>query len=178
MNSILLKAFLFIACATFSYPIFAAQSETFQVSATIDTGCLINGALTGESNTQIGTIGELNFGEHSAIYAAEVEGSITYNGGLTLSCTPGIAMNIKIDGGLNASVGVRKLKHTEKSSTVDYLLFEDAEHSQVLDIDTPYSVGNNEDPDNIQVPIWAKAILNGNEIAGIYTDTLTLTLEW
>lgn len=87
MNSILLKAFLFTACATFSYPIFAAQSETFQVSATIDTGCLINGALTEESNTQIGTIGELNFGEHSAIYAAEVEGSITYNGGLTLSCT-------------------------------------------------------------------------------------------
>ncbi|MFH0233033.1 hypothetical protein ACGRPC_05925 [Vibrio diabolicus] len=68
MNSILLKAFLFTACATFSYPIFAAQSETFQVSATIDTGCLINGALTEESNTQIGTIGELNFGEHSAIY--------------------------------------------------------------------------------------------------------------
>ena len=65
MNSILLKAFLFTACATFSYPIFAAQSETFQVSATIDTGCLINGALTEESNTQIGTIGELNFGEQN-----------------------------------------------------------------------------------------------------------------
>ncbi|TOO91580.1 protein CsuB, partial [Vibrio parahaemolyticus] len=50
--------------------------------------------------------------------------------------------------------------------------------TQVLDIDTRYSVDTTQDPDNIQFPIWAKAIINGNEIAGIYMDTLTLTLEW
>ncbi|MCG0024750.1 spore coat U domain-containing protein, partial [Vibrio parahaemolyticus] len=68
--------------------------------------------------------------------------------------------------------------YSEEITTVDYFLFQDLDYTQVLDIDTRYSVDTTQDPDNIQFPIWAKAIINGNEIAGIYMDTLTLTLEW
>ncbi|MCG0026627.1 spore coat U domain-containing protein, partial [Vibrio parahaemolyticus] len=94
-----------------SSTVLADVTETFQVSATVDTGCLINGAVQEESATQAGQIGTLDFGEHSSVYATEVQGSVTYSSSLTLSCTPGIAMNVSLNGGLNSSDGVRKLKH-------------------------------------------------------------------
>ncbi|MCV5737284.1 spore coat U domain-containing protein, partial [Escherichia coli] len=85
-----------------------------------------------------------------SVYAAEVQGSVTYSSSLTLSCTPGIAMNVSLNGGLSSSDGVRKLKHSEGVTTVDYFLFQDLDYTQVLDIDTRYSVDTTQDPDNIQ----------------------------
>ncbi|MCG6444338.1 Csu type fimbrial protein [Vibrio parahaemolyticus] len=176
--TLVVRGFSLVVMSCCSSTVLADVTETFQVSATVDTGCLINGAVQEESATQVGQIGTLDFGEHSSVYAAEVQGSVTYSSSLTLSCTPGIAMNVSLNGGLNSSDGVRKLKHSEEVTTVDYFLFQDLDYTQVLDIDTRYSVDTTQDPDNIQFPIWAKAIINGNEMAGIYMDTLTLTLEW
>ncbi|EGR0266879.1 Csu type fimbrial protein [Vibrio alginolyticus] len=176
--TLVVRGFSLVAMSLCSLTVLADATQTFQVSATVDTGCLINGAVQEESATQAGQIGTLDFGEHSSVYATEVQGSITYSSSLTLSCTPGITMNVSVNGGMNESDGVRKLKHSEEATTVDYFLFQDLNYTQVLDIDTQYSVDTDQDPDNIQFPIWAKATINGNEVAGIYMDTLTLTLEW
>ncbi|WP_242551953.1 Csu type fimbrial protein [Photobacterium ganghwense] len=166
-----------IALFVFSAPMVTASSDSFKVTATIDTGCLVNGSVSGSSTT-VGQMGALDFGRVATLSATQLESTVTYNSSLMLSCTPGVAMNVALNGGLYQEDGLRQMKHVSEDAKVTYLLFQDLARTTIFDIDVLYPVNTTDSPNDIQVPIWGLATITGNETTGFYSDTFTLTLEW
>ncbi|WJK29780.1 hypothetical protein QSJ11_19050 [Vibrio parahaemolyticus] len=59
--TLVVRGFSLVVMSWCSSTVLADVTETFQVSATVDTGCLINGAVQEESATQVGQIGNVGF---------------------------------------------------------------------------------------------------------------------
>jgi spore coat protein U-like protein len=144
----------------------AATSQSFQVSATVTAGCLVTG---GVSN-----YGSLNFGSRSALSTSTVQVSLT--GGVQLQCTPGVTLNMSVDGGQYNSSG-RHLQLTTGSNRVAYQLFRDAAFSQSLGIGQSVAVAYS-DANNISLPIYGQVLLPGNQPGGTYSDVLQVQLSW
>ncbi|MHC8338908.1 Csu type fimbrial protein [Pseudomonas sp. HLT2-19-2] len=144
----------------------AVTSQTFQVSATITPGCLVVG---GGSN-----YGSLTFGTYSALSTSSV--AVPLNGSVTLQCTPGVTLNMSVDGGLYNSSG-RHLQLNSGSAQVAYQLFQDAALSQSLGISQSVSVAYS-NANNITLPIYGQVQLPGNQPGGTYSDVLQVQLSW
>ncbi|UII69472.1 spore coat U domain-containing protein [Pseudomonas sp. HN11] len=147
-------------------PLSAVTSQSFQVSATITPGCLIVG---GGSN-----YGALTYGSYSALATNTVTAALT--GGVTLQCTPGVTLSMSVDGGLHSGTG-RNLQLNSGSARVAYQLFRDAAFSQSLGIGQSVNVAYS-DANNINLPIYGRVQLPGNQPGGTYSDTLQVQLTW
>ncbi|WP_277963234.1 Csu type fimbrial protein [Pseudomonas sp. RIT-To-2] len=148
-----------------AWPLDAATSSSFQVSATVSTGCLVVG---GGSN-----YGTLNFGSWSALATGTATAAVPGTG-VTLQCTPGVTLNMKVDGGQNAGTS-RNLK--AGSALLAYQLYRDAAYSQSLGISQSVTVAY-ADSTNISLPIYGRLSLPGNLPAGSYSDVLQVELSW
>ncbi|MCP2052330.1 UNVERIFIED_ORG: spore coat protein U-like protein [Pseudomonas fluorescens] len=144
----------------------AVTSQSFQVSATITPGCLVVG---GGSN-----YGSLAFGTYSAL--ATSTASVALAGGVTLQCTPGVALSMSVDGGLHNNSG-RRMQLNSGNAQVAYQLFRDAAFSQSLGISQSVSVAYS-NANNITLPIYGRVQLPGNQPGGTYSDTLQVQLSW
>jgi len=144
----------------------AITSQSFQVSATIAAGCLVVG---GVSN-----YGSLVFGSYSSLSTNTV--SVALSGGVTLQCTPGVTLNMSVDGGLHNSSG-RHMQLNSGSAQVAYQLFRDAALSQSLGISQSVSVAYS-NANNITLPIYGQVQLPGNQPGGTYSDVLQVQLSW
>lgn len=155
-------------CGLLSWPVLAATTSTFQVNAQIAAGCLVLGGVS--------SYGTLNFGTYSALSTAAVTTSL---GGTTVTfqCTPGVAMSMSVDGGLNTAAGTRNLKRTTGTQLVAYQLYRDAAFSQSLGVGQSAAVSYS-DPTLIKLPVYARAQLSGSVPAGTYTDVLQVTVTW
>ena len=76
----------------------ASPTDTFIVSATITPGGLVNQEIP-SNGVQLGIIGSLAFGAASALSQETRSASLVTSGSFTLSCTPGISLTLRIDGG-------------------------------------------------------------------------------
>lgn len=148
-------------------PLDAALSSTFLVNATIQQGCLVVGGVT--------TYGNLAFGSFSALSNAAVTAQLSGTT-VTLQCTPGVTLTMKVGGGQNNN-GSRNLKRSTSADLVVYQLFSDAGFSQTLGIDQTVNVSYS-DPTTIKLPVYARAQLTGALPAGSYSDVLQVTLTW
>ncbi|HWD33029.1 spore coat U domain-containing protein [Pseudomonas caricapapayae] len=149
-------------------PLSAALSSTFQVSAQVVAGCLVVG---GVSN-----YGNLDFGSYSALASGPVGTSLS-GASVTLQCTPGVTLSMRIGAGQNTSSGSRNLKRSTGSQLVAYQLFRDAGFSQSLGIDQTVTVTYS-DANSIKLPVYARAQLTGSVPAGNYTDVVQVVLTW
>ncbi len=147
------------------WPLDAATTSIFQVNATVSSGCLVVG---GGSH-----YGTLNFGSWSALSTSTASAALPGNG-VTLQCTPGVTLNMKVDGGQNSGAS-RNLK--AGSALVAYQLFRDAGYSQSLGIGQTVTVAYS-DSTNISLPIYGRLSLPGNVPAGSYSDVLQVELSW
>ncbi|MGL6243685.1 Csu type fimbrial protein [Pseudomonas sp.] len=160
-------AALFLLCAgSLPMPLAAVTSQSFQVSATITAGCLVVG---GVSN-----YGSLDFGSQSALATGTVQ--VALSAGVQLQCTPGVTMNMSVDGGQYNSSG-RHMQLTTGSNRVAYQLFRDAAFSQSLGIGQRVAVAY-ADANNISLPIYGRVQLPGNQPGGTYSDVLQVQLSW
>ena len=147
-------------------PLAAVTSQSFQVSATVTAGCLVVG---GVSN-----YGNLGFGSLSALSTSTVR--VALSGGVQLQCTPGVTLNMTVDGGQYNSSG-RHLQLNSGSARVAYQLFRDAAYSQSLGIGQSVAVAYS-DANNISLPIYGQVQLPGNQPGGTYSDVLQVQLSW
>lgn len=145
----------------------AALSSTFLVNATVQAGCLVVGGVT--------SYGNLDFGSYSALSSAAVTTQLSGTT-VTLQCTPGVTMTMKVGGGQNNN-GSRNLKRSTSADLLVYQLFRDAGFSQALGIDQTVNVSYS-DPTTIKLPVYARAQLSGALPAGSYSDVLQVTLTW
>jgi spore coat protein U-like protein len=159
-------ALVLLCLASVPMPLAAVTSQSFLVSATVTAGCLVVG---GVSN-----YGSLNFGSQSALATGTVQ--VALSGGVQLQCTPGVTMNMTVDGGQYNSSG-RHMQLSTGSNRVAYQLFRDAAYSQSLGIGQTVAVAYT-DANNIRLPIYGQVQLPGNQPGGTYSDVLQVQLSW
>lgn len=145
------------------------SSTTFQVSASIVAGCVISG-------TNTGLFGTLNFGTQSGLANSSVSASYVQSSTINLACTPGTTLSMTINGGSNYTA-TRNLKLANNTNTIPYYLFSNAARTTPIPVNTavPLSYSN---ANNITLPIYGVLQLPGPTRAGVYSDTLSVTLTW
>lgn len=126
--------------------------------------------------TNTGVFGTLNFGTQSGVAANTVNASYLQSTSINLACTPGTTLSMSINQGNNFTT-TRNLKLPNFSNTVPYTLFSNASRTTVIPVNqaVPLSYSN---ANNITLPIYGQLQLPGTARAGVYTDTLTVTLSW
>ncbi|MDR8367026.1 spore coat U domain-containing protein [Pseudomonas sp. JL3] len=159
-------ALILIGATGLPLPLAAETSQSFQVSATVTAACLVMGGVS--------TYGNLDFGTQSALATNTVQ--VQLSDGVQLQCTPGVSLNISVDGGQYNSNG-RQLQLDDGSARVAYQLFSDAAFSESLGIGQSVAVAYS-DANNIRLPIYAQVQLPGDQPGGIYSDVLQVQLSW
>lgn len=144
-------------------------TATFQVSASVVAGCVVSG-----SNP--GVFGTLDFGTQSGVASSSVSTSFVQSSTINLACTPGTTVSMSIDGGSNYTT-TRNLKLASFTNTVAYSLYSNASHASAIGVNSPITL-NYSNANNITLPIYGVLQLPGPTRAGVYTDTLTVTLSW
>jgi|SRR5690625_44877 len=150
--------------------------QSFNLSATIVEGCLVNQQHPGNT-APVGVMGQLNFGTHPSLLATTVAGSWLPSSHITLECTPGMTITLRIDGGLYEENGQRHVQRQNNQDTLPYQLFMDSGLQQPWEINvaSPLLIGS--EP-SIHLPIFGRLTILPGAHAGTYTDTLTVTLAW
>ncbi|MDZ3990869.1 spore coat U domain-containing protein [Pseudomonas sp. Teo4] len=98
-------------------------------------------------------------------------------GGLQISCTPEVrAFNVRINGGLNGSDGVRRLSNGRQ--TIAYQLALDPGGNSHYGIGQAHAfiVSSTR---QVPIPIYGVVVAQSRALpAGLYRDTLRVTLDW
>lgn len=154
--------------------------QAFQVSATIQQGCIL-----GSGGTDVASYGVINFGQVASLPANVDAASATGAGSIVIQCTPGAAVTIALDNGLNASGSIaagRNLKNTANTDTLSYQLYQDSGHNTVwgngsnggstLSLTASSSAAQT-------LPVFARLFARTpTPSAGTYTDTVTVTVSY
>lgn len=149
----------------------AITTQSFQVKATIVPGCSVTSGIGG-------VLGVLDFGTLSSMATGQVSTQFVPRFSLSLTCTPGVALSMRVDGGANYTT-VRNLQRSGGAEQVAYRLYSDSSMGagSEIGVDQDVSIFYS-DSDNISLPLYGVAQLSGFSPAGSYTDQLTLTLSW
>ncbi|MDB5849579.1 MAG: hypothetical protein JWP29_3331 [Rhodoferax sp.] len=150
-------------------------TATFAVNATVQGGCLVVGNPTQVSGVSFGM---LNFGTQPAVGAGVAAASLSASGGsmAQVQCTPGAAVTVTLDGGLNASGGQRRLK----MGSNNYLPYNLYTSSAMTSAFVP-GVGMQITATSgaMSLPVYGVATPPGNGLpAGQYSDTVQVTFGW
>lgn len=165
------------AAAAAPHAAWAQTTASFQVSATIEAGCSVDGIGTGGD---AGTMGVLDFGRDSSFSTATHTASLSGSQTFTLRCTPGVDLSMTIDGGENAAGGVRNLQlGSDTASRLQYRLYSDAGFGDEIGINASTGIAvTTANMNDVRLPVHARLTLPGGRPAGTYADTLLVVLEW
>lgn len=153
----------------------AVAQKTFKVSAQITAGCAL-GAGDGSQTTDFGT---LNFGTLSSLYSNVDVASTAGAGSIIVTCTPGTAISIALDYGVNGGSATQRYMSNGNSSTLAYQLYQDANRANVWGSSTlALSVASFPSTTQTYTVYGRLFATNGFPAVGSYTDTVTVTLTY
>ena len=156
----------------------AAISGQIQARLVITAACQVSSG-GDPSASPIGDPGLLNFGQQGPTWVAPIKASLTNSaeGQLQVACNSSVTgFTVTINGGLNGDGTTRRLSNGRQ--TIPYRLFVDASGSD------SYSIGQQRNfavssGRRIPIPVFGSVVANTRAVpAGLYTDTLTITLDW
>lgn len=163
-----------LACGLFGSAAKGETTATFDLAANVVAGCEVNGSPgTGQD---MGRIGTLDFGEHSALATGSVTATLLQDASVVLSCTPSVALTMALDGGRHASGG-RNLQREAGTSRIAYKLYRDAALGDELPIGQTVPISFGTDP-SISHSIHGRLVLTGDQPPGVYRDTVVVTFAW
>nr|WP_276583968.1 spore coat U domain-containing protein [Pseudomonas sp. RIT-PI-AD] len=154
-------------------------AQSFQLRAAVVAGCLLG---SGASDTT--TFGTLSFGQFSSLPSDVSLSSTLGSGSIVMQCTPGLAVSIALNAGLNASGSIAGGRYLAKGSErLRYQLFQDAAYSTVwgdnsnggtsMSLTFPASGGT------LAYPVYARLFAVATmPSAGLYSDTVTVTISY
>lgn len=152
----------------------AVMSGSIEARLVIMASCEVSSGGT----PTVGDIGQLNFGSQGPIWTRPLNANVEGSGGsLQVACnTPTSGFSVSIDGGVNGDGTTRRLSNGHQ--TIAYHLSTDAAGTDT------YSIGQQRNfaVDNARhrsIPVYGVVLANRHALpAGIYRDTLTITLDW
>lgn len=156
----------------------AAISGQIQARLVITAACQVSSGGDPAANP-LGAAGMLNFGQQGPTWVAPVKASLTDSaeGPLQVACNASVTgFTVTINGGVNGDGTTRRLSNGRQ--TIPYRLFVDASGSDSYSIGQQrnFAVSNGR---RIPIPVFGSVVANTRAVpAGVYTDTLTITLDW
>ncbi|KAF0865732.1 spore coat U domain-containing protein [Pseudomonas sp. LD120] len=157
----------------------AAISGQIQARLVITASCQVTHGAGGAPGSAVGDLGMLDFGQQGPTWISPIKASLGDNaeGQLQVACNPSVTgFTVSINGGLNGDGTTRRLSNGRLS--IPYRLFVDASgsHSYSIGQQRNFAVSGNS---RIPIPVFGSVVANTRAIpAGVYTDTLTITLDW
>lgn len=152
----------------------STTTDTFTVSAVITSGCAL-GTSSASNTTDLGT---LSFGTQAALSDNVDATSSAGAGSIVVTCTPGTAVTISLDYGVNGGSATKRYL-SNGSQLLGYQLYQDAAHSKVWGNGSlAYSISAF--PQTTQTyPVYGRLFSSSTvPAAGTYTDTVTVTLAY
>ncbi|EJL06531.1 Csu type fimbrial protein [Pseudomonas chlororaphis] len=157
----------------------AAISGQIHARLTIIAGCEVTNGATRTPENPVDDLGLLDFGQHGPTWSAPLRANVSGSGSgrLEVACNPSVTgFTVTIDGGRNGDGSTRRLSNGRQ--TIAYRLFLDASGSD------SYSIGQQRNfavtsGAQVPIPVFGSVVANSRALpAGVYTDTLTVTLDW
>ncbi|MHA3735882.1 Csu type fimbrial protein [Pseudomonas sp. Eth.TT006] len=155
----------------------AAVSGQIQARLILTAGCEVSNSAT--PTTPVNNWGMLDFGQQGPTWNAPIKAALDgdSSGKLHVACNPSVTgFTVTIDGGTHGDGTTRRLSNGRQ--TLPYQLFLDPSGSQ------HYSIGQQHNfavtsAARIPIPVFGAVVANTRALpAGVYTDTLTVTLDW
>ncbi|WP_366519499.1 Csu type fimbrial protein [Serratia nevei] len=149
---------------------------TVGVTITIGAGCVVTG---GNSSGITNNFGSISFGTYSSL-ANVITASATGSGGtgtLGLNCTTGTNYTVALDNGLNASGSQRRMA-SSVPAYISYNLYQDSANSIPWNNTTGVLTGTGT---GSAVPLVVYGLVPAagtTPAAGVYSDTVTMTVTW
>ncbi|WP_445764962.1 Csu type fimbrial protein [Pseudomonas sp. RIT-To-2] len=156
-------------------PAVAALSGQIQARLTITAGCEISSA---GSTVPSGSMGNLDFGDQGPTWTAPIGASVSSgSNALQVACNPSVTgFSVTIDGGTNGDGTTRRLSNG--SRTIAYQLYLNAAGTERYSIGEQKTFAVHRDG-QIPIPIFGAVVANTSALpAGVYSDTLRVTLDW
>ena len=142
----------------------AVVQKTFKVSAQIAAGC---------------ALGTLSFGTLSSLYSNVDVASTSGAGSIIVTCTPGTAISIALDYGVNGGSASQRYMSNGNNNTLAYQLYQDANRANVWGNSTQaLSVASFPSTTQTYTVYGRLFATNGFPAVGSYTDTVTVTLTY
>ncbi|WP_410012996.1 spore coat U domain-containing protein [Sodalis sp. C49] len=155
--------------ALYPGPLSALPTQNFQISASVVSGCQIQGG---------GVLGTLDFGTLSGIDTRAANAALVQSASFAIACTPGTTLTMNLGGG-NHFTTTRHLQRLNNTDLIAYRLFTSASLSPASEIPVNQDIAiSHGDGDHIQLPVYGQLQLDGFHPAGTYTDSITVTLSW
>ncbi|MBV6824806.1 spore coat U domain-containing protein [Pseudomonas sp. PD9R] len=177
MKGRLWKVFTFGALVLLAPVVQAAISGQIHARLTIIAGCEVtNGTRSGSPVSDFGT---LDFGQQGPTWNNPIEASLSDDGSgkLNVACNPSVTgFTVTIDGGTHGDGTTRRLSNG--TQTIPYQLFLDASGNQSYNIGQQHNFAVTSGA-QVPIPVFGSVVANARALpAGVYTDTLTVTLDW
>jgi spore coat protein U-like protein len=158
---------LAFAAAALSCLAFADRSNATTATSTFTTQVTVN-------STCIVSSGNIDFGP-VGVLTANVDASST----LTVQCTNTTVYDIGLNAGTGSGASVATRKMTNGSATVNYSLYTDSAHTTVwgntIGSDVVHATGNGAAQ---SYPVYGRVPPQTTPAAGVYTDTITVTVTY
>ncbi len=141
----------------------AAVQTSFKISETVTNGC------------QISQTKDIDFGSLSI--AELVDKRPVATGEIDILCTPGVAINVTLDGGTSAVNKQRNMQTTEHR-LLAYDIFSDSSYTQNWSPDSSHKYGGGTGEPLI-IPLYARLDTHGAiPVAGKYQDIINVTVNY
>jgi spore coat protein U-like protein len=155
----------------------AAVSGQIQARLTIIAGCEVSNGTGPDS--PVSDFGALDFGQQGPTWNNPIKASLSDDarGKLNIACNPAVTgFTVTIDGGTHGDGNTRRLSNG--TQTIAYQLFLDASGNQSYSIGQQHNFAVTSGA-QIPIPVFGSVVANTRALpAGVYTDTLTVTLDW
>ncbi|CAK8742812.1 hypothetical protein SODG_006066 [Sodalis praecaptivus] len=154
----------FMCMALISYQGIAATVQTsFKISEIVTNGC------------QISQTKDIDFGSLSIVELVDKRPVAT--GEIDVLCTPGVAINVTLDGGASAVNKQRNMK-TTGHQLLAYDIFSDSSYTQIWPPDSSHKYGGGTG-DPLIIPLYARLDTHGAiMVAGKYHDVINITVSY
>ncbi|OLF53132.1 spore coat U domain-containing protein [Pseudomonas chlororaphis] len=154
----------------------AAISGQIHARLTIIAGCEVT---NGSPESPASHFGQLDFGQQGPTWTTPLNANVSGagNGRLEVACNPSVTgFTVSIDGGVHGDGSTRRLSNGRQ--TIPYRLFLDASGSDSYRIGQQHNFAVTSGA-QIPIPVFGSVVANTSALpAGVYTDTLTVTLDW
>jgi spore coat protein U-like protein len=170
---------LSLSAAGIADPSDAAISGQIQARLVISSGCEVTSGSSTVSGGMISDFGVLDFGSQGPTWRNPVGADLDNgnNGKLAVTCNPSVTgFTVTIDGGTHGDGTTRRLSNG--SQFIPYNLYFDAGRHN------GYSIGQQRTftvttGTQVPIPVYGAIEVNTSALpAGVYTDTLMVTLDW
>ena len=158
----------------------AAVSGQIHARLILIAGCEVTNTSDPASlASPVSDLGKLDFGLQGPTWNAPIKASLDgdSSGRLNVACNPSVTgFTVSIDGGAHGDGNTRRLSNGRQ--TIPYQLFLDASGSQSYSIGQQHNFAVTSGA-QIPIPVFGSVVANTRAVpAGVYTDTLTVTLDW